>query len=69
MEYLHNFFNEAKRVAYNLLVTVPIYEMQKWSQLYIFTEGSIKELLAPCGTIEVFEREGDLLLVKLKFND
>lgn len=69
MEDLHMFFGEAQRVAYKLLITVPIGEMAKWSQLYIFTEENIKELLQPYGTIEVFEREGDLLLVKLNFND
>lgn len=69
MEDIPRFLNEAKRVADKLLITVPIGEMQKWSQLYVFTELSVKILLAPYGKIEVFEREGDLLLVKLKFND
>lgn len=69
MEDLPAFFEEAKRVAYKLLITVPIGEMAKWSQLYIFTEESVREMLQPYGTIEVFERQDDLLLVKLLFND
>lgn len=72
MEYMDDqvrFLNEAKRVANKLLITVPIGEMAKWSQLRIYTEENVKELLAPYGTIEVFERHDDLLLVKLKFYD
>lgn len=72
MEYMDNqdrFLKEAQRVARKLLITVPIGEMAKWSQLRIYTEENVRELLAPYGTIEVFERHDDLLLVKLKFND
>lgn len=72
MEYMDDqekFLLEARRVSKVLLLTVPIGEMLKWSQLRIYSEENIKALLEPMGTIEVFEREGDLLLVKLKFND
>ena len=72
MEYMDNqdrFLKEAQRVARKLLITVPIGEMAKWSQLRIYTEENVRVLLAPYGTIEVFERQNDLLLVKLKFND
>jgi ubiquinone/menaquinone biosynthesis C-methylase UbiE len=69
MDAQERFLHEAKRVARKLLITVPIGEMDKWSQLRIYTEENIKELLQPFGNIEVFERQGDLLLVKLKFND
>lgn len=67
MDDLPRFFTEARRISEKLLITIPIGEMSKWSQLYIFTEQSVRELLEPYGVIEVFEREGDLLLVKLKF--
>lgn len=72
MEYMDDqdrFLKEAQRVARKLLITVPIGEMAKWSQLRIYTEENVRELLATYGTIEVFERHDDLLLVKLKFND
>jgi hypothetical protein len=72
MEYMDDqvrFIREAKRVAEKLLITVPIGEMAKWSQLRVYTEENVRELLEPFGTIEVFEREADLLLVKLKFHD
>ena len=72
MEYMDDqerFLLEARRVADVLLLTVPIGEMEKWSQLRIYTEENVRELLEPLGNIEVFEREGDLLLVKLRFND
>jgi hypothetical protein len=71
LEYMDDqdrFLKEAQRVARKLLITVPIGEMAKWSQLRIYTEENVRELLAPYGTIEVFERHDDLLLVKLKFN-
>lgn len=60
---------EVKRVGKHFILTVPLFEMQKWSQLRIYTEENVRELLQPYGIIEVFEREGGLLLVKLKFND
>lgn len=69
MDHQEDFLHEAKRVSTKLILTVPIGEMDKWSQLRIYTEETVRELLEPFGTIEVFERQGDLLLVKLKFND
>lgn len=66
-EHLHRFLTEAKRVGDKLLTSLPIGELSKWSQLYIFTEENVKELLRPYGTIEEFKRHDDLLLVKLKF--
>jgi hypothetical protein len=72
LEYMDDqqrFLTEAKGVAAKLLLTLPLGEMEKWSQLRIYTEENVKELLQPFGTIEVFEKQGDLLLVKLKFND
>jgi ubiquinone/menaquinone biosynthesis C-methylase UbiE len=72
LEYMEDqeyFLYEAERVAKKILMTVPLGEMAKWSQLRIYTEENVKELLAPFGVIEIFERVDDLLLVKLKFND
>lgn len=71
LEYIadqERFLTEAKRVARKLIITVPIGEMAKWSQLRIYTEENVKALLEPYGEIEVFERHDDLLLVKLKFH-
>jgi len=71
MEYMDNqkaFLDEARRVARFLVITVPIGEMTKWSQLRIYTEENIRELLNPYGAIKVFDRQGDLLLVKLEFD-
>ena len=67
MEFQEKFLDEAKRVANKLLITVPINEMEKWSQLRIYTEENVRELLRPYGTIEEFKRHDDLLMVKLKF--
>jgi 2-polyprenyl-3-methyl-5-hydroxy-6-metoxy-1,4-benzoquinol methylase len=70
MEYIDDqvrFIKEAQRMSEKLLITVPIGEMAKWSQLRVYTEDSVQELLLPFGGIEVFERHEDLLLVKLKF--
>lgn len=72
MEYLEFpklFLDEAKRVARYIVITLPIGEMERWSQLTIFTHEKVIDLLLPYGKTEVFEREGELLLVKLKFND
>lgn len=69
MEHQDSFLDEARRIGHKLLVTVPIGEMSKWSQLRIYTEANVLKLLVPLGEIEIFEPHGDLLLVKLKFND
>lgn len=58
---------EFQRVGRKLLLTVPIGIMEKWSQLREYTEENVRRLLFPYGTIEVFQRQDDLLLVKLKF--
>jgi SAM-dependent methyltransferase len=67
MEFQEKFFDEAKRVASKLLITVPIGIMQRWSQLREYSEENVKELIRPYGNIEEFRRHDDLLLVKLKF--
>lgn len=70
MEYMEDqekFLFEASRIADILLITVPIGEMKKWSQLRIYTEENVRELLTRFGQIILMERHDDLLLVKLKF--
>jgi ubiquinone/menaquinone biosynthesis C-methylase UbiE len=72
MEYMEDqerFLNEAKRVSYRLLISLPQGEMKKWSQLRIYTEENLKELLQPYGEIEIFYAYNELFLVKLRFND
>lgn len=72
MEYMEDqkrFLDAAFRAAKKLLITVPIGEMAKWSQLRIYTEENVRDLLSPYGEIEVFERHEDLLMVKIKFYD
>lgn len=69
IEHQEKFFREAKRVGDKLLMSVPIGEMAKWSQLRIYTEQNVRQLLEPFGVIENFERHEDLLLVKLCFHD
>lgn len=70
MEYMEDndlFLREAKRVAKKVIITVPSNDMKKWSQLRIYTEASLKELVQQHGTIEHFEQHEDLFLVKVKF--
>lgn len=70
MEYLKDdshFLFCAAQVAHKILICLPLGEMDKWSQLRIYTEENVRELVEKFGTIEVWERTGDLLLVKLKF--
>lgn len=72
MDDLHRFFNEAKRVADYLIFTVPLGTMSKWSQLYVFTFENVAELIHPhygeSGSLMHWEKQNDLLLVKIKFN-
>lgn len=72
MEYMEDqeqFLKEAQRVASWLIITVPIGDMAKWSQLRIYSEESVYALLEPYGTIVLTDRANDLFLVKLKLND
>lgn len=71
LEYLKDqdrFMVEAKRVARKFLCTIPLGEMEKWSQLFIYEEKSFCKWLEHYGTIEFTERHESLLLVKLKFD-
>lgn len=66
-EDLDKALTEFKRVAHNGVFTFPRNEMGSWSQLYIFTPESVKELLAPYGTITFFQEYDHLILAKIKF--
>lgn len=72
MDDLTRFFTEARRVSDHLIFTVPIGEMGKWSQLYVFTEEIIKDIILQHSNIFAdilhWERHEDLLLVKIKFD-
>lgn len=72
MEYMEDqdrFIQEAKRVGKKLLITVPRGEMSNWSQLRIYDEKNVRELLEKYGTIEVLEVYDHLILAKVKFHD
>lgn len=58
---------EFKRVANRAVLTFPKGEMGSWSQLYIFTPESVRELLEPFGTITYFMEYDHLILAKLVF--
>lgn len=71
LEYLEDdraFVSRAALVSYCLIATLPIGEMDKWSQLRIYTLESARKLFEEFGKIEVFEQQGDILLVKTRFN-
>lgn len=71
MEYIEDqdrFLTEAKRVAKYFLCTVPEGEMQKWSQLRIYTMDSLIGLLSQYGTIIHTEAQQGLILAKIKFH-
>lgn len=70
MEYLEfpdKFLNECKRVSKKFLCTVPLGEMEKWSQLVIYNEDLLIDFLKQYGEIEVFEVYESLMLAKIKF--
>lgn len=71
LEYLaddERFIQNTGIIGDKLLISLPMGEMEKWSQLRIYSEQSVRDLLEPYGKIETFDRQGDLLLVKLKYN-
>lgn len=69
LEHQDEFMLEAKRVSRKFMCTVPIGEMKKWSQLFIYEQDTFIQWLGNYGTIEVVERYFDLLLVKIRFTD
>lgn len=55
MEYMEDndkFLTEAKRVGKALIVSVPKGEMANWSQLRIYTEENVRELLSKYGKVQ-----------------
>jgi 2-polyprenyl-3-methyl-5-hydroxy-6-metoxy-1,4-benzoquinol methylase len=72
MEYMvhqDQFIREAAQVGKKLLITVPRGDMSNWSQLRIYDEKNVRELLEKYGTVEVLEEYESLILAKVKFND
>lgn len=61
--------NQCKRAANNFICTIPIGEMKKWSQLFIYEEVGFMDFIKKYGSIRHWERQDDLLLVKIKFHD
>lgn len=71
MEYIEDqdrFLTEAKRVAKYFLCTVPEGQMQKWSQLRIYTIGNLIDLLLKYGTILHCKSEQGLILANIEFH-
>ncbi len=66
-EFPESFMHAAKAVAGKLICTVPLGNMEKWSQLRIYEEESFIEWISKWGMVEVKENYGELLLVKIKF--
>lgn len=69
LEYLHSpdkFMMEVRRVAAYFVCTVPEGEMEKWSQLRIYTEESLKEWLWQYGNILHFDKVPGLMLAKIE---
>lgn len=67
-EFQDKFLLEVKRVANKFLCSIPIGNMEKWSQLIVYEEKTFLEWLTKYGEIEFSQRHDDLLMVKLKFN-
>lgn len=69
LEYLEHpdeFMKGVKHIADYFVCTVPEGEMQKWSQLRIYTEESLKEWLSTHGDIVHFDKVPGLMLAKIK---
>ena len=70
LEYLADdraFVAHAKTVTRCLVACLPLGEMEKWSQLRIYTEAGACDLFEEFGHIQTTERKGDLFLVKTRF--
>jgi len=65
MDDLPRFFKEAQRVAYHLICTIPIGQMDKWSQLYVWTPESFLELVSQYGQVLHTDVKEGLMLVKM----
>lgn len=69
MEYIEEqdqFMKEVSRVADNFICTVPLGNMEKWSQFYIYSEEGFCKWISKYGEITIVENYTDLLLVKIK---
>ena len=64
----NKFMREAMRVSEKFLCTIPIGQMEKWSQLHVYNEKDFCEWIKQYGEIEFTQRHADLFLIKLKFN-
>ncbi len=67
-EYPDRFMKAAQTIGKYFVCTIPIGNMEKWSQLRIYTVDGFKEWISQYGEIIYSDQQGDLLLVKLKFN-
>lgn len=70
LEYLADdrfFVFKCSLVSRCLIACLPLGNMEKWSQLRIYTEESARALFAEFGTIDAMDRKGDLLLIKTRF--
>lgn len=70
LEYLErpaDFLDEARQVARYLVASLPLGEMEKWSQLRIYTKEEALAFFTDYGEVIFYEVQGDLLLVKVKF--
>jgi len=66
IEFPDLFMEGVKKVADYFVCTVPEGEMQKWSQLRIYTEDSFKAWLQTHGDIVHFDKVPSLMLAKIK---
>lgn len=67
MEFPDKFLEEAKRIAGYFICTIPDGSMDKWSQLKIWDELTLKALLSVYGDIVHFDKVPGLMLAKIKF--
>lgn len=69
MEFQDKFLKEAQRVSKKFICTIPLGSMKSWSQLFIYNEDDFCKWLENYGVIEVKENYGEILLVKINFNE
>lgn len=70
LEYMDNipkFLEEARRVARKLITTAPVGIMQLWSQLCVFDENNLRQILEKFGEVEIEDIKPELMLYKIKF--
>lgn len=70
LEFPDKFMERVKWLGAEYFVcTIPINEMKKWSQLHIFTEDNFRPFIENYGNVLHWDRQGDLLLVKIKMHE